>query len=187
MACAVVTAVSLVVQAAEPDFAIEPGKRVGAVTKSSTLAQLKEAYGAKHVKSTDLPGPEGTTMKGVIVFEGGEHEMQVVWNDEKPGTEVFDVRLTGSAWRISDRLRLGASIEDVERANGGAYRVSGFDWDYGGFADFGGGKLAGKVMVRFYPTKPADESLSGDKWIASGDRKLRAARPEVTGITVVFR
>ena len=82
------TALSL--RAAEPDFTIELGKRVGAIKKSTTLAQLKEAYGAKNVKSANLPGPEGTTLKGAILFKGGDREMHVIWNDEKPEKEVFD-------------------------------------------------------------------------------------------------
>jgi hypothetical protein len=81
----------------------------------------------------------------------------------------------------------GASLADVEAENGGAFKVSGFDWDLGGFAHFERGKLAGKVMVRFYPTRPSDESLSGDKQISTGDKKLRAARPTVSELFVVLR
>ena len=121
--------------AAEPDFTIELGKRVGAIKKSSTLAQIKEAYGAKNVKSANLPGPEGTTLKGAILFKGGDREMHVIWNDEKPEKEVFDVQLIGKAWVIGDKLKLGASIADVEAVNGGAFKVSGFDWDMGGYRE----------------------------------------------------
>jgi hypothetical protein len=178
---------TLSVRAAEPDFTIELGKRVGAIQKSSTLAQIKEAYGAKNVKSANLPGPEGTTLKGAILFKGGDREMHVIWNDEKPEKEVFDVQLIGKAWVIGDKLKLGASIADVEAVNGGAFKVSGFDWDMGGFSDFKGGKLATKVMVRFYPAGQSDESLSGDKPISTTDKKLRAAKPTVTELFVVLR
>jgi hypothetical protein len=180
-------ALSAVIHAAEPDFTIELGKRVGAITKSTTLAQLKEAYGAKNVKRADLPGPEGTTLKGAIVFAGGEREMHVIWNDEKPEKEVFDVRLFGASWVIAGKLKLGASIADVEAANGGPFKISGFNWDLGGFANFEGGKLARKVMVRFEPSADADESLSGDKQISSDSKKLRAAKPLVTKLFVVLR
>lgn len=172
--------------AAEPDFTIELGKRVGAITKKSTLVQLKEAYGAKNVKSADLPGPEGTTIKGVVLFEGGAREMHVIWNDEKVGKEVFDVQLIGKAWVIAGKLKLGAGLADVEAVNGGAFKVGGFDWDLGGFANFEGGKLDGKVMVRFYPDAQGDESLSGEKQIPSGDKALRKAKPVVTELFVVL-
>lgn len=184
---AVFIALSAPARAAEPDFTIELGKRVGAVTKNSTLEQLKEAYGAKNVKSADLPGPEGTTIKGVILFEGGKHEMHAVWNEEKLGKEIFDVLLIGPAWVIGGKLKVGASLEDVEAVNGGAFKVGGFDWDLGGYASFEGGKLDGKVMVRFYPSGESHESLSGEKQIPTGNKTLRKAKPEVTEMAVVFR
>jgi hypothetical protein len=174
-------------QAAEPDFTIELGKRVGAIKKNSTLAQLKEAYGSKNVKSANLPGPEGTTLKGAILFKGGDREMHVIWNDERPDKEVSDVQLIGKAWVIGDKLKLGASIADVEAVNGGPFKVSGFDWDMGGYANFEGGKLAAKVMVRFYPAGQSDESLLGDKQISTSNKKLRAARATVTELFVVLR
>jgi hypothetical protein len=41
-------------------------------------------------------------------------------------------------------------------------------------------------MVRFSPTCQADESLTGDKRISSGDKKLLAARPTVTELFAVL-
>lgn len=174
-------------RAAEPDFTIELGKRVGAIKKNTTLAQLKEAYGAKNVKSTDLPGPEGSTIKGVILFEGGKNEMHVVWNEEKLEKEILEVMLIGPAWVIEGKLKLGASLADVEAVNGKAFEVGGFDWDLGGYVNFEGGKLEQKVMVRMYPSGESDESLSGEKQIPSGDKKLRKAKPTVTDLSIIFR
>lgn len=174
-------------QAAEPDFTIELGKRVGAVTGRSTLAQLKEAYGAKDVKATDLPGPEGTTIKGAIIFAGGDREMHVVWNPEKVGKEVFDVQLVGKAWVIADKLKLGATVSDVEKVNGGAFMLTGFEWDLGGYANFKMGKLEGKVTVRFETRGDVAESIMGDVLVSSTSKALLAARPVVSEIGVMFR
>lgn len=184
---AVIFAFTLFSRAAEPDFTIELGKRVGAITKNSTLKQLKESYGAKNVKSADLPGPEGTTLKGAILFGGGDREMHVIWNDEKPEKEVYDVQLVGKAWAIGGKLRLGATLGDVESVNGGAFKVSGFGWDLGGIANFEGGKLGGMVMVCFDQTGPGDDSLVGDRQISSGDKRLRASKPVVIQLFVVLR
>jgi hypothetical protein len=178
---------ALSVQAAEPDFTIELGKRVGAIKRNSTLEQIQKAYGAKNVKATELPGPEGTKIPGAVLFKGGEREMHVIWNEERIGQEVFDVKLIGKAWVISEKLKVGASIADVETVNGGAFKVGGFDWDLGGYASFEGGKLDGKVMVRFYPSGQSDDSLLGEKQIPTGNKKLRAAKPTVTELFVVLR
>ena len=173
-------------RAAEPDFTIEPGKRVGAVKRKISLEELKKAYGAKNVKEADLPGPEGSTLRGVILFEGGDHEMHVIWNDEKIGKEALNVDLVGKAWVIAGKLKLGATIADVEAVNGGAFKVGGFDWDLGGYANFEGGKLDTKVIVRFYPEGESDESLSGDKQIPSTNKTLRKAKPVVTELSVIL-
>lgn len=172
---------------ADPDFTIELGKRVGAITGRSTLAQLKEAYGAKNVKSADLPGPEGTTIKGAVIFAGGNREMRVIWNPENVGKEVFDVQLVGRAWVIGDGLKLGATVSDVEAVNGGPFAMSGFEWDLGGYANFEGGKLEGRVTVRFETRGDVAESIMGDVQVASRSKALLAAKPVVSEIAVVFR
>ena len=184
---AIVCATAQSGRAAEPDFTIELGKRVGAITGKSTLTQLKEAYGAKNVKSTDLPGPEGTTFKGAIIFPGGEREMHVIWNPEKEGREVFDVLLVGKAWVIGGKLRAGASVAEVEEANGAAFTISGFEWDLGGYADFKGGKLQGNLMVRFETRAEVAESIMGDVQVSSRSKALLAAKPVVSEIGVMFR
>jgi hypothetical protein len=174
-------------QAADPDFTIELGKRVGAIKKNSSLEQIQKAYGYKNVKAGELPGPEGSTIPGAILFKGGDREMHVIWNEERIGQEVFDVKLIGKAWAIDEKLKLGASLADVEAVNGGAFKVGGFDWDLGGYASFEGGKLDNKVMVRFYPLGQSDESLIGEKQIPTGNKKLRAAKPTVTELFVILR
>jgi hypothetical protein len=175
--------------AAGPDFIIEIGKRVGAIKKNSTLEQIEQAYGRNNVKATELPGPEGSTIPGAVLFKGGDREMHVIWNDERIGQEVFDVKLIGKAWVIADKLKLGATIADVEAVNGGAFKISGFAWDLGGYASFEGGKLDRKVMVRFdHPNSESiDESLVGEKQIPTGNKKLRAAKPTVSELFVVLR
>jgi hypothetical protein len=174
---------------AGPDFTIEIGKRVGAIKKNSTLEQIEQAYGKKNVKAAELPGPEGSTIPGAVLFKGGDREMHVIWNEERVGREVFDVKLVGKAWVISEKLKLGATIAEVEAVNGGPFQVAGFAWDLGGYASFEGGKLDRKVMVRFdHPSvQSIDESLVGEKQIPTGNKKLRAAKPTVSELFVVLR
>ncbi|OAI56830.1 hypothetical protein AYO49_03505 [Verrucomicrobiaceae bacterium SCGC AG-212-N21] len=191
-AFALILLVAAIAPAAEADFTIELGKRVGAIKKNSSLEQLQKAYGAKNVKATELPGPEGSTIPGAVLFKGGDREMHVIWNDERIGQEVFDVKLIGKAWVIADKLKLGATIADVETANGGAFKIGGFAWDLGGYATFEGGKLENKVMVRFDPSpesieKSLDTSLVGEKQIPTGNKKLRAVKPTVSELFVILR
>ena len=71
-----------------------------------------------------------------------------------------------------------------KKINGKAFQISGFDWDYGGYANFEGGKLAQKVSVRFDAGENTDPSLSGDKQIPTTNKKLRASGAKVSEISV---
>ncbi len=77
----------------------------------------------------------------------------------------------------------------MEKINGKPFLIAGFSWDYGGYANFKGGKLDAKVSIRFNPS--ADEVpdyLQGDKQLSSSDKKLCAVKPLVEeGITVFMR
>ncbi len=173
--------------AAEPDLTIVPGERVGAVTKTSTLQQLIKAYGADKVKATDLPGPEGSTIEGAIIFGGTDREMHVIWDPEKPKKAVFDVELIGKAWKLDSGLKVGSTLKEAVAANGGPFQVYGFEWDMGGCAVIETGKLAGKVNLRFKTTGKVAEEIVGDRLIPTTNAKLIAAKPVVETLSVSVR
>ncbi|BCU76117.1 hypothetical protein [Luteolibacter sp. LG18] len=169
------------------DATVVPGERVGPIEKGMTLFGLKTLLGADKFKSVDLPGAEGETIPGAIVFKGTDREIQVVFNPEGDEKEIVEVRIVGKGWKFPDGLARGMTVEQVEKVNGKPYKVSGFDWDYGGYADFTGGKLAGKVSVRFnHGDKELDKSLIGDRSLSSTDKKLREAKVTATEISVIF-
>ncbi len=173
--------------AAEPDFSVVPGKRVGAVNAKSTLAQLQEAYGTKKVKAAELPGPEGSTIEGAILFGGTDREMHVIWDPEKPGKAVFEVDLVGKAWKLDSGVKVGSPLKDVVKANGEPFQVYGFNWDMGGYAVIEKGALAGKVSLRFDPTGPTSDDISGDTLFSTSNGMLQAARLVVSKLTVSVR
>lgn len=163
------------------------GERVGPIEKGMTLFGLKTLLGADKVKYSKLPGPEGTELDGVKLFTGTDRELEILFDEESQEKEILDVRLIGKGWSFQNGLKLGMSIADVEKVNGKPYKVSGFDWDYGGYANFEGGKMEAKVSVRFSAMGEIDPSLSGERDIPSTDKKLRAAKVAVTEISVFLR
>lgn len=182
---------SALLHAEEPtsaDNTIVLGKRVGLIKPGMTAADIEKAYGKKNLKNMDLPGPEGSTFPGAKLFEGTERELEIVWDPEKENTKiVFDVRILGTAWKFENGLKSGMTIEEVEKINGKPFKVMGFSWDYGGYANFEGGKLDGKVSIRFNPsTDEIPDYLQGDKQISSTDKKLRAVKPVVEEMITVF-
>jgi len=169
------------------DATVVPGERVGPIEKGMTLFGLKTLFGADKLKFVDLPGAEGETIPGAIAYKGTDREVQVVFNPEGDEKEIIEVRIVGKGWKFPDGLAKNMTVEQVEKANGKPYKVSGFDWDYGGYADFKGGKLDGKVSVRFsHGSKELDKSLIGDRSIPSTDKKLRDAKVTAAEISVIF-
>lgn len=177
---ALTTVLSPAAEPDEKDNTIVLGKRVGAITHGMTILGLRTLYGAKNVKAAQLDGPEGTTLDGIRLFPGSDRELELIYDQEGDEKIVTDVVVIGSAWKFECGLKVGMSIEEVEKINGKPFQVAGFDWDYGGFANFEGGKLERGVSVRFYPTsETVSEKLSGDVQIKSTDKQLRAAKPVV--------
>jgi len=187
---ALLSASSLSLTAAEiplDDNTIILGERVGPIEKGMTLFGLKTLFGGGKVKPVKIPGPEGSELDGVRLFAATDRELEILFNEEGSEKEITDIRIIGKAWKFSNGLTLGMTIAEVEKVNGKPYQISGFDWDYGGYANFEGGKMEAKVSVRFSPDGDVDASLSGDKQIPSTNKKLRAAKVKVTDISVFFR
>lgn len=170
------------------DNTIVLGKRVGLITPGMTATELERAYGKGNVKHEDIPGAEGETIPGARLFADTDRELEVIWDPENEKKKVvFDVHVIGTAWKFENGLKVGMTLEEVEKINGKPFKISGFAWDYGGYANFEGGKLFGKVSLRFNPsTEEIPDYLMGDKELSSTDKKLRAAKPVVESPISVF-
>lgn len=172
------------------DNTIVLGKRVGLIKPGMSATDIERAYGKDNLKLQKIPGAEGEEIDGAKLFADTDRELEIVWDPDNEKTKVvFDIRVMGKAWKFENGLKSGMSVEEVEKINGKPFKIAGFEWDYGGYANFEGGKLEGKVSIRFSPTtENIPEYLSGDKQLSSADKKLRAAKPLVDeGISVFMR
>ncbi|GEP42865.1 hypothetical protein [Brevifollis gellanilyticus] len=169
------------------DSTIIVGERVGPIEKGMTLFGLKTMFGGGKVKSVKIPGAEGEEIDGVRLFGGTDREIEIIFNPEGDEKEIWDVRIIGKGWKFVNGLTKKMGIAELEKVNGKPYQVNGFGWDYGGWANFEGGKLEGKVSIRFSPEGDVDDSLNGDKQIPSTNKKLRAAKVSMTDISVSLR
>ena len=170
------------------DTTVVPGVRVGPIKKGVTVGDLQKLFGRNRVTVTELPGPEGTTINGVRLFENSDRELEILLDPENPKKAIWDIRVLGKAWTFENGLKLGQTLTEVEKVNGMPFKLTGFDWDYGGYASFPGGSLDGKVSVRFDPGEaPVPDELSGDQEINTTNKKLRKLNPKVSELTVYFR
>ena len=172
------------------DNTIVLGNRVGLIKPGMTSTDIERAYGKKNLKLQKLPGAEGEEIEGAKLFAETDRELEIIWDPEKEKTKVvFDIRVVGKAWKFENGLKSGMTVEEVEKINGKPFQIAGFSWDYGGYANFKGGKLDAKVSIRFSPSSDeVPDYLQGDKQLSSSDKKLRAVKPLVDeGITVFMR
>ncbi|CAL77960.1 hypothetical protein; putative signal peptide [Bradyrhizobium sp. ORS 278] len=166
------------------------------VAATDTANSLKQRYGGEAVVQ-DLPGAEGETYKGLVLFPRAmERRIEVGFIEGKAAT-VSGLTLRDTAkssrWSVAG-ISIGASLAAVQKANGKPFVIAGFGWDYGGYVtDFKTGALGRtlpggcSVTVRFGISKDAPRSLSGDGVKVSSDNPaLVKLAPVVTEIGVNF-
>ena len=195
-------AVAALVLFASPAFAQTTPPQEGPITCASPVSSddtersLKQRYG-KDAVMQDLPGAEGETYKGLVLFpKATDRRIEVSFTDDKTmcaaGLTLRDTA-RASRWTVGG-ITIGSSLADVQKANGKPFLVNGFEWDYGGFVtDWKGGAFSHpleggcRVTVRFDKKSAAPKSLLGDGVkVASDNATLMKWRPVVTEIGVNF-
>ncbi|MFE4106999.1 hypothetical protein [Almyronema epifaneia] len=181
-------------EAASNDFLIVPGERVGPITRETTADDLVDLFGEAALTNTIWPGPEGAfNLPATEVNLGADQSFLVVWLDEAR-TELFSVTDFGSDWKTPEGLSVGMPLSELE-AILGPFQLSGFGWDYGGYAFLEGTRLAeyqGKLYVRLSPSaaEAAEEDMlavSGEGVFSSDNPSVQAIAPTVVSLDVEFR
>ncbi|MGC2779150.1 MAG: hypothetical protein WA418_26300 [Bradyrhizobium sp.] len=187
---------------AAPAFAQTAPPMEGPITCTSPVAatdsakSLQQRFGDEAVLQ-ELPGAEGETTKGLVLFpRATDRRIEVVFIDDKlnsvSGLTLRDTAKS-SRWSVAG-VTIGASLAAVQKANGKPFVVSGFGWDYGGFVtDFKNGALGRmlpggcSVTLRFGKDGNTPRALSGDGVKVSSDNPaLLKFAPVVTEISVNF-
>lgn len=175
----------------EHDWLIVPGERFGPVTAKSTMADLRRAFGAGNVKPDEIAIGEGETLKGARVYAATANEIEIIWKEKSPTPLSVTTYGKGGKWKTAGGLRIGSTLAEVEAANGRAFKLYGFGWDYGGrVAGWKGGKLPEAIYMDFEATvelgKQAD-LVMGDREFASDLPVMKKTKPVVRRISVEFK
>lgn len=167
--------------------------------KSTDEAALVKRFGRENVTNGALPGAEGSTERGTVIFaKDPKRRLEIYWFDsgKKRGLASVAIRKS-STWTVRTgdaAIGLHSSVEEIERANGRPFQINGFGWDYGGFVSgWKGGRLdkpAGgcTISARFDPDPKAKEKaldkVSGEKPHSSSDPDLRAVTPGLSSLSL---
>jgi len=152
----------------------------GPFSADSSEAKLVEAFGKENVVTGEVPGPEGSTVLATTIFPNDETKrIEVGWWDED-GLSQLAYFTVPSGDVAPQGLKTGMTVKEVEALNGAPFELQGFWWDYGGYANFTGGKLGAPeegciVSVRFAPVDVYTDGLNVDA--VSGDVLVPSTEP----------
>lgn len=162
----------------------------------ATLGDIETAFGKDNVVTGEIDGPEGSTMIATTVFpDDPDKQFIVYWWDEEKHERLAGVELT-AADTAPGGVRIGMSIEDVQKLNGEPFTLQGFYWDYGGAAGFQSGRLSDlpggcSLNLTFQPSvdelpEAVSEAISGDKEIRSDMKEFSIAKPVVEAMSIGY-
>jgi hypothetical protein len=188
--------------AVDTQWLLEPGKQAGAITEKTTLTDLERLYGKDNIKAGEVPGPEGTTLPGAIVFpKDPKRKLTLYWKEGKgtPTPESVSVEGHHTLWHTPEGITLGMSLKTLEQLNRKPFMLSGFDWDYGGtvlsWGDEGQLKAKyhkqGNLLVRLSLPENANATLSqqvlGEETFSSQHPAMQKLNPTVSEIMIIFQ
>ena len=117
----------------------------GLFAPSTSVVWLQQRFGQANVRIADVPGGEGETSRGVILFPDDSHRRAYLYyQDQKKlrGLSMVRVMDEGSRWQLDNGVATGMPMSKLLVLNGKSIRFGGFDWDYGGgISDWNGGRL----------------------------------------------
>lgn len=108
-------------------------------------ATLEHRFGAANVRAGEVPGAEGETFHGIILFpDDPTRRAYLYFEDEQAlrGLTTVGVFDMPSRWTLDNGVRIGMPLAELVALNGRPIEFAGFDWDYGGaISDWKGGRL----------------------------------------------
>ena len=117
---------------ADSIFLVKPATSVGMINKTSTEAELIEAYGKDNVKRYQIPVGEGFEVEGTILFPGTDKELTIEWKNDFKEPRRITIAHPNTKWVIDSGISIGTTLGKLEKINGHGFKLTGFDWDYPG-------------------------------------------------------
>jgi hypothetical protein len=194
------------------DAAIEPGAAArparaakpniiacsGVFAKDSSHTKLASAFQSRNVSSTQVDNNVGGKATASVIYaKDPKRRLEVWWSKSASRSDTHLIVINGqSDWIAPGELHLGLTLAELEKLNGKAFKLSGFDrdhvatlsdWDGGTLSALAGGCKVG-ISLRADPKTPAAalSALPADRAFASSDASLRAANPTVSEILVAY-
>ena len=170
----------------------------GTFAKDSSHLKLAMFFDSKNITFTDVEASEGTKVPASVLFPNDpKRRLEVWWSNITARKDIHLIVIGGqSTWTAPGGLRLGQTLEQVEKLNHKPFKLKGFDkdgiatgtdWDGGALVTVAGGCKAG-VSLRADAKASAITigALSVDEEYSSSDSAIRAAKPTVSEILIGY-
>lgn len=170
------------------DRTLIPGTRVGAIVAATPPADLAKIFGAANIVATKL-GFDGDEFPGAVIHRETADELQVAFSED--GKRILFVRVNGTRWATPSGIRVGATLADLERINGGPFTFNGFGWGLGGIVRSGRKLIGPNFSIGVGPKKPgpegAERQVDGDRAVSSRNAMARRMDIRVEWLHVDFQ
>src|SRR5436190_14000416 len=169
----------------------------GAFAKNSSHLKLAMFFDSKDIAFTTVDASGIKVPASVLFPNDPKRRLEVWWSDPTHRSDIHLIVIGGqSTWTAPDGLRLGQTLEQVEKLNHKPFKLKGFDkdriatvsdWDGGELATLAGDCNAG-LSLRADAKASAEKigALSADKEYSSFDPAIRATKPTITEILIGY-
>jgi hypothetical protein len=170
----------------------------GTFAKDSSAVELATAFNSKNVTFADVEAADGTKVPASILFPNDpKGRLEVWWSNPTARSDIHLIVIGGqSIWIAPGGIRLGQTLEQVEKINHKPFKLKGFDkdriatvsdWDGGALATVVGGCHPGlSLHADAKASAEKINALSADKEYSSSDPAIRAAKPTITEILIGY-
>jgi len=165
----------------------------GPFAKDSGMLALAVTYDSRNMIFTHEK-VQGTDVGVTVLFPKDPKRRLEVWWQNANRTGLYLIDIAGkSVWAAPKGLRLGLTLEQVEKLNHKPFKLKGFDADgVAAVADWDGGELASlpggckaSASVQAKDKSAASELPAKDEY-SSSDPAMRALKPLVSEILIGY-
>jgi len=168
----------------------------GTFAKDSGMLTLAMVFDSKNMIFSEQK-VQGVDVGITVLYPNDPKRRLEVWWSNPNRTGVYLIDIAGkSTWTGPEGLRLGLTLQELEKLNHKAFKLKGFDkdgvatvsdWDGGTLASLPGGCKSG-VSMRADPKAAADSvaAISADHEYGSSDAAIRAVKPTVSEILIGY-
>jgi hypothetical protein len=169
----------------------------GTFAKDSSHLKLAMFFDSKNITFTDVEASGSKVPASVLFPNDPKRRLEVWWSNITARKDIHLIVIGGqSTWTAPGGLRLGQTLEQVEKLNHKPFKLKGFDkdriatgrdWDGGALVTVAGGCKPG-VSLRADAKASAEAigALSVDEEYSSSDPAIRAAKPTVSEILIGY-